>query len=246
MAIPSFVVHMNIHQRMVVLMVVLSGMTLPAQTGSPMPNESVATSGAATSNASARPTRTYNRPSQTTKLNNYFFDAIGPYAIVSVAAESGIGQWDNAPPEWSQGAAGYGRRFGSDYGISAVSTTTRYALSETFKEDPLYYRCDCAGVLPRLRYAAISVFTARRGADGRRVFSLPALVGPYAGSMVAVYGWYPNRFGAKDAFRIGNYSLLEYGAENISLEFIRVSRHSFITRMHFDNRHGSPSPGTMQ
>ena len=25
--------------------------------------------------------------------------------------------------------------------------------------------------------------------------------------MTAVYGWYPGRYGAKDAFRMGNYSL---------------------------------------
>jgi len=177
-------------------------------------------------------------------LNNFFFDATGPYALVGVAIESGVGQTDNAPPEWKQGAAGYGRRFGSDFGISAVSTTTRYALSEVFREDPLYYRCQCTGALPRLRHAMISIFTARRGEDGHSVFSLPALVGPYAGSMTAVYGWYPNRFGAKDAFRIGNYSMLEYGAENISLEFIHVSPHSLLTRLHFNNRHGSPDAGT--
>ena len=70
---------------------------------------------------------------------------------------------------------GYSRRFGSDFGIAAISTTTRYALSEAFKEDTLYYRCECKGVLPRLRHAVISTLTARRGEDGHRVFSFPPL-----------------------------------------------------------------------
>ena len=78
-------------------------------------------------------------------------------------------------PEWGQGAEGYGRRFGSDFAIAAISTTTRYALSEAFKEDTLYYRCECKGVFPRLRHAVISTLTARRGEDGHRVFSFPRL-----------------------------------------------------------------------
>jgi hypothetical protein len=85
--------------------------------------------------------------------------------------------------------------------------------------------------------------TGRRGADGHRVFSFPALVAPYAGSMTAVYAWYPNRFGAKDAFRIGNYSLLAYAGENISLEFMYSGPHSLLARMHLNNAHGSPVEG---
>ena len=87
--------------------------------------------------------------------------------------------------------------------IGAVSTTTRYALAEAFKEDTLYYRCECTGLFPRLKHAVISTLTARRGEDGHRVFSVPALVAPYAGSMAAVYGWYPGRYGAKDALPDG-------------------------------------------
>jgi hypothetical protein len=80
----------------------------------------------------------------------------------------------------------------------------------------LYYRCECKGVFPRLGHAVISTLTARRGEDGHRVFSLPALVAPYAGTMTAVYGWYPGRYDDKDAFRMGNYSLLGYVGGNIA------------------------------
>jgi hypothetical protein len=45
-----------------------------------------------------------------------------------------------------------------------------------------------------------TTFTARRDDDGHRAVSLSALVAPYVGAMAAVYGWYPGRFGAKDAF----------------------------------------------
>jgi hypothetical protein len=186
----------------------------------------------------------YTQSTQATKFNNYFFDAFGPYPIAVAAVTAGIDQIDNSPPEWNGGAEGYGKRFSSDLGIEAVSTSTWYALSEAFEQDPLYYRCECDGVFPRLGHAVVSTFTARTGEDGHRAFSLPAVVGPYAGSITAVYDWYPNRYGAKDAFRIGNYSPLEYMGGNIALEFFYTSPRSWLSRMHLHSRHGAPDPGS--
>ena len=198
---------------------------------------------AAESTTAALPDLTYEQPTHQTKINNYLFDAYGPYPIVGAAFASGINQLSNSPPEWNQGVKGYSRRFGSDFGIAAVGTTTRYGLAAAFNEDTLYYRCECSGFFPRLRHAMISTLTGRRDKDGHRVFSIPALVAPYAGSMTAVYGWYPDRFNAKDAFRIGNYSMLAYMGGNISLEFIFSGPHSLFHRMHLNNRHGSPIEG---
>jgi hypothetical protein len=195
------------------------------------------------SNTSAQPETTYTPPTQEIKIRNYAFEAIGPLPIFVSAVVAGINQEDNSPPEWKQGALGYGKRFGSDFAIAAVSTTTRYGLSQAFKEDALYYRCDCRGVLPRLGHAVVSTLTARRGEDGHRVFSFPALIAPYAGSITAVYGWYPSRYGAKDAFRMGNYTMLADVGANISLEFLYNGSHSLLSRMHLNNRHGAPDSG---
>jgi hypothetical protein len=185
------------------------------------------------------PDLTYVRPTQATKLHNYLFDTFGPYPIVGAALAAGVNQAYNTPPEWGQGAEGYGKRFGSNFGIEAVSTTTRYALAEAFKEDTLYYRCECKGFFPRLSHAVVSTFTARRGDDGHRVFSFPDLVAPYAGTMTAVYAWYPDRYNYKDAFRIGNYSLLGYMGGNIAMEFLYRGPHSLLSRMHLNSSHGS-------
>jgi hypothetical protein len=167
----------------------------------------------------------YRRPSEKIKLRNYFFDAFGPYPIVAAAVLGGINQAYKTPPEWGQGMGAYGERVGSDFGIALVTTTTRYALAEAFREDTLYYRCECKGVLPRLGHAMVSTVTARRGDDGHRVLSFSALVAPYAGSMTAVYGWYPNRYGVKDGLRMGNYTLLAYAGVNIVREFMRRGPH---------------------
>jgi hypothetical protein len=194
----------------------------------------------------AHPHLTYIRPTTKTKLHSYVFEAFGPYPIVGAALAAGIGQADNAPPDWKQGAAGYSKRFGSDFGIAAVTTTTRYALARAFREDTLYYRCECKGVFPRLSHAAISTFSGRRGDDGHRVFSLAALIAPYAGTMTAVYGWYPGRYGAKDGFRMGNYSLLAYAAGNVAFEFLHRGPRAMLLRMHLNNGRGAPDPGSNQ
>src|SRR5260370_38286718 len=123
---------------------------------------------------------------------------VGPYPSLGAALSAGINQGDNTPPEWRQGAEAYGNRFGSNFGIAAVSTTTRYTLAEAFGEDTLYYRCECKGFFPRLSHAMISTLVTRRGDDGHRVFSVPSLVAPYPGTMTAAYAGYPLRSNPTD------------------------------------------------
>jgi hypothetical protein len=201
-------------------------------------------SGIVATTASTQPDLIYVRPTQKTKLRNYVFDAFGPYPLAGAAFAAGIGQVYNTPPEWKQGARGYGLRIGSNFGIAAVSTTTRYGLAQAFKEDTLYYRCECKGLFPRLKHAVISTLTAHRGEDGHTIFSLPALIAPYAGSMTAVYAWYPGRYNGKDALRMGNYTMLGYVGGNLALEFLYSGPHSLLSRTHLGNGPSTPSAGS--
>jgi hypothetical protein len=174
----------------------------------------------------------YKRTTEKMKLRAYLFDAFGPYPIAGAAVIAAVNQSEKTPPEWGQGAGGYSQRFGSSLAIAAVTTTTRYGLAEAFREDTVYYRCECQGLLPRLRHAMISTVTARHGEDGHRRLSFPALVAPYAGTMTAVYGWYPDRYDAKDALRMGNYNLLAFMGENLALEFIYGGPHTLFSHIH--------------
>lgn len=236
----------EIERRMRCVVVAVAVGSLSVAAGSQSLANSVTPPANPSSTAPATSPPDYSQPTQRTEVENYLFDAYGPYPLVGSAVVAGISQVDNSPPEWGEGAGGLAKRFGSDFAIAAIGTTTRYGLSEAFKEDALYYRCECRGVVPRVTHAVISTLTARRGTDGHRVFSFLALVAPYAGSFTAVYGWYPDRFGAKDALRMGNYSLLGYMAGNISLEFFYSGPHSLVSRMHLNNAHGAPVQGPNQ
>jgi hypothetical protein len=183
---------------------------------------------------------TYVRPSEKTKLTNYFFDGYGPYPIVGAAIVAGINQADGTPPEWGGGGTAFAKRWGSNYGINAVTTTSRYALSEVLHEDTLYYRCQCKGFFPRLGHALISTLIARHGDDGRYTFSVPDLVSPYVGTMTAAYAWYPGRFSYKDGFRMGNYNLLALAGGNVAIEFLYHGPHTFLSHIYLNNRHAAP------
>jgi len=174
----------------------------------------------------------YRKPAGKMKLRTYLFDAFGPYPIAGAAFIAAVNQSERTPPEWGQGASGYGRRFGSNLAIAAVTTTTRYGLAAAFREDTVYYRCECKGLIRRFRHAVISTVTARRGEDGHRRLSFPAIAAPYAGTMTAVYAWYPGRYGAKDALRMGNYTLLAFAGENLALEFIYGGPHTLFSHLH--------------
>jgi hypothetical protein len=237
-------VGMKIHQVSLVALVIVGMAALSAQARSqPQPYLEDSSDGSVGTATVESPDMVYIPPTKATKLKTYAFDAFGPYAFVSGAFLGGIDQATNTPPEWKQGFGGYSQRFGSDFGIAAAGTTTRYLLAGALKQDTLYYRCGCGGLFPRLRHAVVSTLTGRSGRDGHRVFSIPALVAPYAGSLTAVYGWYPSRFEAKDAFRMGNYSLLESIGSNIGLEFFYSGPHSLLSRMHLNNSHGAPTQG---
>jgi hypothetical protein len=186
---------------------------------------------------------TYHRPTEKAKLHGYLFDAFGPYPIFGSAIVGAINQGTKTPPEWGQGMGPYGERVGSAFGIALVTTTTRYAMAAAFREDTLYYRCECTGVARRLGHALISTVTARVGEDGHRRFSFPAIVSPYVGTMTAVYGWYPSRYGPKDGFRMGNYAILAFAGGNIAREFIYGGPHTLFRHFGRDSSAG-PDPAS--
>jgi hypothetical protein len=182
----------------------------------------------------------YHRPTEREKLKTYAFDTFGPYAFLGSAFSAGIAQYETAdkahnagiPPDWGQGWDSYGARFGSNFGINLITQTARYSMAEAFREDTIFYRCDCTGFFPRLKHALISTVTARRGDDGHRVFSFAAISAPYAGTEAAALLWYPSRYDAMDGARAGSYNLLAQAGFNLALEFIYGGPHTLLSHHH--------------
>jgi hypothetical protein len=165
----------------------------------------------------------YTFPNSHQQFRNYLYSTFGPPAFIASAVGAGLDQRKPVPPEWDSGAQGYAERYGWRFGMQLVSQTTAYSLGALTHEDVAYHRCACAGLLPRTTHAFVSTLTARTG-SGRTVFSVPALVSPYAGSFTAVNAWYPARYEPGDALRIGSMSFVFKAAGNLVGEFLAPAR----------------------
>lgn len=78
-------------------------------------------------------------------------DVFGPIALVAVGLSAGIDQFTNTPSEWGQGAAGYGRRYASDFGINMAHQYFGFVLQTALHEDPRYFPAADRSVKGRLK-----------------------------------------------------------------------------------------------
>ena len=163
---------------------------------------------------------TYTRPDSKTRFTRYINGVVGPVALIKEVASAGFSTWRNAPEEWGKGWEGFGRRFASGLGKSAIKGTTTYILDESFKLDSNFYRSTKKSTRGRLGDAVLSTFTARKP-DGKKVFGFPRIAGTYTASVVAAETWFPKRFNYTDGLRSGTISLGFNVALNVFREFFR-------------------------
>lgn len=161
----------------------------------------------------------YTRPTKRARFRRYALDTVGPGALIGAGIGAGFGQASDAPPEWGQGAEGYGKRYGSNFGQNAIEQSVTYGLSEALRVDGIFIKSQRRGFRRRLTDALLQNITARTP-SGRRVISVPRLAGVYAGGLIPATTWYPERFSYKDGLREGTYSLGFGFGFNILREFI--------------------------
>ncbi len=113
----------------------------------------------------------------------------GPKAFVFTAVRAGINQWKDEPPEWGQGAAGYGRRYGSAYAQSFIRQTLMHGSAMALHEDNRYFASGEQGFGRRLRYVIASAILARHD-DGSRHISI-SVIGSLAGAAFISRVWQP-------------------------------------------------------
>ena len=123
------------------------------------------------------------------RSRDYVKSLFSPTSLLSAGASAGIGQWEDRPKEWKQGAKGYGRRFGSSFAEHIVRETVVFGVSSAFREDNRYLASGKQGFGARVRYAAESTFLTRR-ADGARHLSISRMVG-FAGASLLSRFWQP-------------------------------------------------------
>jgi len=180
----------------------------------------------------------YVPPTEEQKFHSYAWNALGPVAFAGSSFAAAIDQSFNFPHEWGQGMDAYGARVASNLGISLVTATSQYAIGEALREDTAYYRCACAGFLPRFWHAALSTVAGRRGADGHTSFSVGLTASPFIGPMVAANTWIPTRHGLNLGFHMGEHNLLGQFGQDEALEFLYGGPNTLMGRIqrHFSKK----------
>jgi len=161
----------------------------------------------------------YVFPSDRERFNRYVKSTIGPFRLARTAVSAGIDQWTDHPEEWGQGAQGYGKRFASGLGKSAIHQTVTYGLDLALNLDSGFERSKRKGLSPRVKDALIQNVTSRTR-HGKRVISVPRFAGVYAGAIIASETWYPERYSYKDGLRSGTHTLLIGFGINLLREFV--------------------------
>jgi len=162
--------------------------------------EPAANAGAGNGSVSAPAGPLYTPPTQAERFHTYLQHTFWVGSILEAGAHAGIDQARFQPSQWPEGAQGYAERFGSAFGGIVVRGTTEYALGDLFREDLRFLPCKPNCSTSKFKAALEDTFTARKGEDGHRAFSVARLVGPLSGGLVAST-WLPDGFGHRNAVR---------------------------------------------
>lgn len=155
----------------------------------------------------------YSPPTQKERFKTYLSHTFGIYSVVEAAARGGIDQARDAPSQWPQGGQGYADRLGSAMGQIAIRGTTEYLVSDLLREDNRRVPCGPSCPESKFKRALEDTFTARKGDDGHRVFSVARFSGPIVAGTVSTTTWYPSGYRKSE--------LLRQTGANYAFSFIR-------------------------
>lgn len=155
----------------------------------------------------------------------YSHEVFGPETIVGPAFGAGIGQWEDEPPGWNEGGAGYGKRFGSGVARHTIAQTIRFGFAAADGEDPRYFPSDDKGFWGRTRHAIVSIFVSQTS-SGSRIPAFSRFAGTYGAAFISKE-WYPaNRATAEYAARRGSTALASSVGFHLLREFVPQFRHA--------------------
>ncbi len=115
-------------------------------------------------------TSRHNAPplSPKAKFRLFYKSAFDPVELSVVGLQAGLSQAENEFPEYGQGAAGFGKRYGSTLADEVSSSFfANYFYAVLLKEDPRYFRLGEGSIKRRLGYALLQEVDCRTDKGGR-------------------------------------------------------------------------------
>jgi hypothetical protein len=153
------------------------------------------------------------------KFHFHVESTLAPLTIAGAAAYAGILQEADAPQEWGQGGAAYGKRFASTMAASGIRSAFALGLDSTLHQDPRYFRSGAGGFWRRAGHALRGTFITRTDSGGE-TFSTWRIGSAY-GAAVLSNQWYPDRLNtARLGFIQGSVTLGFDLIANLGSEFL--------------------------
>jgi hypothetical protein len=152
------------------------------------------------------------------KLGLHASKLVHPINIGRSAVSSAMDHALNDPPEWGQGMAGYGRRYGSKVGQRAVRSALSFGTDSLLGLDPRYYRAPEKTVWGRVKNAVGQ--TVRTRTDGGAwTFNASNFAAAYGGSAISNLWRPPSERTWSQTVQRGTFSLGIDASMNLFNEF---------------------------
>jgi hypothetical protein len=146
------------------------------------------------------------------KFHLFYKSAFDPVELGTVGLQAGISQAEDEFPEYGQGAAGYGKRYGATLADEvSAGFWSNYFYPVLLKQDPRYFRASGGTVSQRVRYALLQEIICRNDRGGRS-FAWDNVLGAFTTGAVSNLYYPPAERGAeltmsRSAIAIGYGSL---------------------------------------
>jgi hypothetical protein len=119
--------------------------------------------------------------------------AFDPFMWISTGIQAGMSQASNEFPQYGQGAAGYGKRYGAAMLDVVNGGFAGTAVCVLLKEDPRYFRLGSGSIERRVFYSLQQQVSAKSD-KGTRMFNWANVLGTFASSAISnAYYPRPNR-----------------------------------------------------
>jgi hypothetical protein len=114
------------------------------------------------------------------KFRLFYKSAFDPVELSVVGLQAGFSQAEDEFPEYGQGAAGFGKRYGSTLADEvSAGFFANYFYPVLLKEDPRYFRLGSGSIKHRLGYALLEEVDCRTGENVLGAFTAGGLSNVY-------------------------------------------------------------------
>jgi hypothetical protein len=157
------------------------------------------------------------------KFDYRVVQSFGLRGFLGAGVGAAIGQAEDRPKEWGEGASGFATRYGSSFAGNFSRQAMTFAMESSLHEDPRYFPSEDKGFTARLKSVLVQTVTTRTD-YGTRQIAYARISSAFATGQL-VNAWQPRSTGSVgDGFMRGAIMLGGDAGYNFLQEFVPFLR----------------------